>query len=75
MNIYLIYRGKVNFPYDTNEAHVIAANVESEVIKMARNLACDEGAAIWDNATIEKVGIYEGGSDKPVLILTSFHAG
>lgn len=65
MKIYNIYRDDAD--YEEYEEFVVAANDESEVIELVKQ---KDGrfAEVWENATIDKVGIYTGESEVPFII-------
>lgn len=73
MNIYKIHISWQG--YDTYDGHIIVANVKKEVIKLAQSINADEGEYIWNNASVKKIGKYNGRNKKPFILLSSFNAG
>lgn len=73
MKIFLISND--DFGFDCYSDFVIAANSEDSARYIAKQNAGDEGEKVWDTAKIEEVGIYNGDSQVPILILASYHAG
>ena len=74
MNIYRVvieYQG-----YDTNDGHVIVASSKAEAIRLASEVAADEGNEIWikESDTI-LLGKAASVFKFPEVLLTSFNAG
>jgi hypothetical protein len=74
MNTYLIERDKFDFLSSAYNAHLIAANNEEEVRKVAKK-AYSMNATDWDQAKIVLLGIYTGENKTPFIILSDYNAG
>lgn len=74
MNIYLIERDAFDFLSSAYNAHVIAANDEAEVRKVAKK-TYSNNETDWDKAKITLQGIYTGEHKNPFIILSDFDAG
>ena len=73
MKIFLIEHDEFN--YDAYLGHVIVANDETEVRKLAKEGSADEGKEVWDKATVTIEGEYTGTKTEPFKMLCDFRAG
>lgn len=73
MKIYKIDHKEFN--YDAYMGHVIIANTEDEVRKLAQDKFADEGKDVWVVANIECHGQYTGKETTPFILLSDFNAG
>jgi hypothetical protein len=74
MNIYLIERDAFDFLICEYNAHVIVANDEVEVRKVAKRTDSNKETD-WDKAKITLQGIYTGERKNPFIILSDFDNG
>ena len=74
MNIYLIEREYHIYMSGAYNAHVIAANDEAEVRKIAKKTYPDKETD-WDKAKVTLQGIYTGEHKNPFIILSDFDNG
>lgn len=73
MKIYLINIGYQG--YDTYSGHIIVANNITQVRKLAKDIAWEEGEYACEMAEVSVEGTYTGNETTPFILLSSFHAG
>ena len=74
MKIYTIEQ-QGDFCYDSYGGHIIVANSEKEVIKIAMKKSADEGKEVWKTAKIEECGDYTCHRTEPFILMSDFRAG
>ena len=61
--------------YDFYLGHVVIANSETEVRKLAIENSADEGGRVWEKAEIIEQGKYTGDETEPIILMSDFNAG
>lgn len=64
-----------NFSWDCYSGHVIVADNEKQVRRLAKINHRDEGKDIWNYAEVMEQGVYTGLETKPFILLSDFNAG
>ena len=73
MRIFLIKHNYID--YDCHLGHIIVADNEKQVRKLAKINYRGEGKDIWNYAEVMEQGVYTGLRTKPFILLSDFNAG
>lgn len=73
MKIFLIKHNE--FTWDCYLGHIIVANNEKQVRKLASANMGSEGKSVWKYAEITVQGDYTGSQTKPFILLSDYNKG